>query len=406
MHRIIGAAVLALAATAAMPAAAHHGIVNFDLNKDMSISGTITSVEFVNPHAWLHVAVMNADGVAEEWRCEMRGASALKRSGWTVGLLAPGQEVTVTGSPDRQLGHTCYLGTLIFADGRTYDRYEQINGGLEARVTDRPARRPDGHPNFAGDWAGEQRVMTDPRGIEGAFLPLHIAETLAPGAVPEGTRAFQGARGTPESLAADPIAAAWDRQSPVRLTDAGRKAAEGFDPASTDNPRLDCRPTNILFDWSFDADVNRIEQSGDRLVMKYGFMGMERTIHIGMAEHPDDITPSITGHSIAWWDGDALVVDTIGFTPGVLSADTSTMHSAGMHVTERFTLDPQAMTLTRDYEVADVAYFDGTYGGRDVMHIAEIPYTPASCEDHSFRTDVPGPEAEAKAEKRWWEFWK
>jgi len=100
------------------------------------------------------------------------------------------------------------------------------------------------------------------------------------------------------------------------------------------------------------------------------------------------------------------VVDTIGFTPGVLSADTSTMHSAGMHVTERFTLDPQAMTLTRDYEVADVAYFDGTYGGRDVMHIAEIPYTPASCEDHSFRTDVPGPEAEAKAEKRWWEFWK
>lgn len=406
MHRTVRSAVLAAALVVATPAMAHHGIVNFDLNKDMSISGTITRVEFVNPHAWLHVAVVNEDGATQDWRCEMRGASALKRSGWTVEMLAPGQQVTVTGSPDRQLGHTCYLGTLIFADGRSYDRYEQINGGLKAMARTRPARRPDGRPNFAGDWAGEQRVMTDPRGIKGAFLPIHIAEKLAPGAVPEGTRAFQGARGTPESLADDPIAAAWDRQSPMRLTEAGRRAADGFDPASTDNPRLDCKPTNIIFDWSFDADVNRIEQTDDTLTLKYGFMGMERTIHIGMTGHPEPLEPSITGHSIARWDGDALVVDTIGFKPGVLSADTSTMHSAGMHVIERFTLDAEAMTLTRDYEVTDVEYFDGTYGGRDVMHVAEIPYTPSNCEDHSFRTDVPGPEAQAEAGKRWWEFWK
>jgi imidazolonepropionase-like amidohydrolase len=49
------------------------------------------------------------------------------------------------------------------------------------------------------------------------------------------------------SLADDPIGAYWNRPSALPLTDAGRKAIQGFDGASTDNPRLRCEPTNILF---------------------------------------------------------------------------------------------------------------------------------------------------------------
>src|SRR5688572_32630828 len=99
----------------AADASAHHGIANFDLNKDISISGTVSKLAFVNPQSWLYVNVVGADGKSTEWQCEMRAATVLRRSGWSEAMLAPGTAVTITGSPDRQEPTTCYLGTITFA---------------------------------------------------------------------------------------------------------------------------------------------------------------------------------------------------------------------------------------------------------------------------------------------------
>src|SRR5688572_12531362 len=96
-------------------ASAHHGIANFDLNKDIAISGTVSKLAFVNPHSWLYVSVVGADGKATEWQCEMRAATVLRRSGWSDAMFAPGTAVAITGSPDRQEPTTCYLGTITFA---------------------------------------------------------------------------------------------------------------------------------------------------------------------------------------------------------------------------------------------------------------------------------------------------
>ncbi len=87
---------------AAANAFAHHGIANFDLNKDIAISGTVSKLAFVNPHSWLYVSVVGADGRTAEWQCEMRAATVLRRSGWSEAMLTPGTAVSVTGSPDRQ----------------------------------------------------------------------------------------------------------------------------------------------------------------------------------------------------------------------------------------------------------------------------------------------------------------
>ena len=119
-------------------------------------------------------------------------------------------------------------------------------------------------------------MLTDPRGMSGAFLPLSQARQLEPGSVPDGTQAFPGTRGSAVANADNPIDAFWNRPSAIALTDAGRKAIEGFDGASSDNPRLRCEPTNILFDWTFEADVNRIIQEEDRISMVYGSIGLER----------------------------------------------------------------------------------------------------------------------------------
>ena len=235
--------------------------------------------------------------------------------------------------------------------------------------------------------------MTDPRGISGAFLPLSVAAKLKPGEVPEGQRAFPGARGTPESRAKDPIQASWVRPSPVQLTEAGRRALEGFDGSTTDNPRLRCEPTNIIFDWTFDTMVNRIEQTPQAITLKYGFMNLTRTIHLDQREHPQSLKPSLAGHSIGRWEKDVLIVDTVGFAPGVLSADARTMHSAQMRVVERFTFDAEKRALTRSYVATDPLYFTGEYKGSDTLHPAEVPYERYKC-DHTLAGSIRDPHCE------------
>ena len=390
-------------------ALAHHGIANFDLNKDVEISGAVVKLAFVNPHSWLYLNVAGT-----EWRCEMRAATVLRRSGWSEAMFAAGTQVRITGSPDRNEPNTCYLGTITFADGTSMNRYGQRQTyDPAALAAERPARLPNGQPNINGDWAGEQRVMTDRRGISGALVPISVAESLAPGELPQGVRAFPGSRGTPESLADDAIRAAWTRASPMALTEAGKRAGEGFDPASSDNPRLRCEPTNILFDWGFETFTNRITQDENAIRIQYGTPGIDRTIHLNATAHPASIEPSVAGHSIGRWENDVLIVDTVGFKPGVLAADSVTMHSGDLHVVERFTLDAVRGALRREYTAVDPLYFAGEFTGADVAYLADLPYETPSCNDLSYTTDrgtiaaqpAVAPAAVTPA-KSWWMFWK
>ena len=373
-------------------ASAHHGIVNFDMNREIEVTGTVTRLRFVNPHSWLYLDVTGDDGRVAAWRCELRGATVLRRSGWSPEMFASGTRVTITGAPDRFEPNTCYLATVVFTDGTRIDRYGQITRGTPPAApapASRPLRLPNGQPNISGEWAAEQRVLTDPRGIRGAFLPLGVAKTVEPGAVPEGAQAFPGTRGTAVSQAEDPIDEFWNQRPSIRpLTPAGARAIEGFDGASTDNPRLRCEPTNILFDWTFEADVNRIVQESDRIRMSYGSMGLERTIDLNAREHPREMTRSRAGHSIGRWDGDVLVVDTVGFEPGILSADGRLPHSERLHVVERFTLAPDGRSLRREWIAEDPLYFEGQYTGADVVHVADVPYQVTPCEDLSYKSSA------------------
>ncbi|HEY0961442.1 MAG TPA: DUF6152 family protein [Pseudomonadales bacterium] len=380
-------ATLALALTAA-PASAHHGLANFNLNIDITIEGTIRDVALINPHSWIYVDVPQADGSVAEWKCELRGGTVLKRSGWTTDMFEIGSAVTITGSPDRWEDNTCYMGSIQFANGTQMDRYGQlVEAELDVRKPIEVKRLASGVPDLSGDWAAEQVVMTDPRGLEGTLVPLSVADEFEPGEVPQGGRAFQGSRGTPESFSDDPLATTWNRPSLLPLTDAGRAAIADFDAGSTDNPRLNCQTTNILFDWSFDNPINRIRQTESEVHLTYGLMNLERTIHLD-SEFPADITPSRAGYSIGRWDGDVLVVETRGILAGILSADTNTPHSDELRVTERFSLDPQNGALLREFEAEDGVYWTGTYRGRDTMYVSNTPFETYDCDDRSFRTDM------------------
>jgi hypothetical protein len=371
----------------AQTATAHHGLANFNLNVDITVSGTIKDIALINPHSWVYLHVVNDDGTVAEWKCELRGATVLRRSGWSKDMFPIGERLTITGSPDRFEDNTCYTGTLHLPDGRSMDRYGQL---VEAELNLSRAieieRLPNGDPDISGDWAAEQVVMTDPRGLEGTLVPVSIADQFEPGDVPAGRRAFQGSRGTPESLSDHPLATTWERDPIMPLTPAGQSAIAGFDGGSTDNPRLNCQTTNILFDWSFDSPINRIEQTEDEIKLTYFLMNLERAIHLD-EEFPDEIPQSRAGHSIGRWEDDVLVVETRGFLPGILSADTRTRHSDAFRATERFRLDAANGALIREYEATDGVYWTGTYRGRDMLYVSALPFERYDCDDRSFKTD-------------------
>ena len=381
------------AALVAAPAAAHHGIGTFDTRQEITITGTVTAVDFVNPHAWVYLDVTADDGTVAPWRCEMRSATTLRRSGWSPEMFEQGQPVTITAAPDRNDPRSCYLSTIVFADGRSADRYGQLSAAPAPRVAaERPARLPSGEPNLSGDWAPEQLVMTDPRGRGGALVPLSQAEGFEPGAnTAENARQY--------------------RTRDVALTPAGQAAADGFETYSAEhNPRMRCETTSIIFDWTYDGAVNRITQTADTITLEYGQLGFARTIHMSQVSHPENIEPSRGGHSIGRWEDDVLVVDTVGFAPGVLSPPV--MHTDQLHVVERFSLDPAGPTLLRSYTAEDPVYFAGTYSGSDMLSVADVAYSPDECNGELTFLDY-SKEAQSRPAQReapppakpWWKFW-
>jgi hypothetical protein len=354
-------------------AAAHHSFGTFLMNETIELKGKVTKLEYVNPHSWLHLAVIGADGQTSEYRCEMRSATTLRRSGWTPQMFAAGTPVTVQGSPDRVDPHACYVSTLVFADGTQLDRYGQR---IEAKPTvERAARTASGEPNLAGDWAQEQLVMTDPKGLNGTLVPLSQVGKYAPGGVPEGGREIPGARGTAEANSGGLPLSRPPPRAAVGLTDAGKAAMETL--AALPRATRSCMQGSIVSDWGGEP-VNRITQGTDTIKLQYGRLGLERTIYMNAA-HPASIVPSRAGHSIGKWENDVLVVDTVGFLPGTLTGTTP--HSDKLHVVERFTLDPAAMTLKREYTAEDPVYLTAAYKGSNTMAPSNVPYAPEPCED-------------------------
>jgi hypothetical protein len=348
------------------------------MDEDIELTGVVTKLDFVNPHSWLHFNVTKDDGSVVEYRCEMRSATTLRRSGWSPEMFPPGTRVTVQGSPDRVDPKACYVSTLILADEDTsLDRYSQL---VDANVdVERVARLPNGKPNLAGDWAVEQRVMTDPKGRDGTLVPLSHADDYGVGGVPEGQREIPGARGTPQAAAPrDPNAPrrTFRFRSPVELTEAGKAESDRLAAI----PRLErsCMVGSIISDWGGEP-VNRITHGDGTVTIAYGASGRERVVDMTSTIHHASVEPSWGGHSIGWWDGDVLVVDTVGFEPGVLTGTTP--HSSALHTVERFSIDMDQLTLTRDFWAEDPLYFTDAYTGSTTMILSNVPYAAEACKD-------------------------
>ncbi len=122
---------------AAPPVVSHHAFAaEFDDTKPVKLRGKITKMEWINPHAWMHLQVTDEDGNTENWMIEAGPPGALVRRGWSKSSVRPGTEVLVEG-------------------------YQATDGAL--RANGRDVTFPDGRRLFAGSsGTGAPRDGADP----------------------------------------------------------------------------------------------------------------------------------------------------------------------------------------------------------------------------------------------------
>jgi hypothetical protein len=104
-----------------IPAAvhAHHAFsAEFDQDKPIRLEGTVTKWEWINPHAWINLDVVNDAGEVEHWRVEGGAPNALIRRGWTKDSLPPGTEIVVEGFLARDGARRASGWGITFPDGR------------------------------------------------------------------------------------------------------------------------------------------------------------------------------------------------------------------------------------------------------------------------------------------------
>lgn len=371
---------------------AHHGSSGqFDTRASVELSGKITRVRLVNPHAYVYFDSTNERGDVVNMRCELQSGSLLKRRGWTKELFETGSHIVIKGSPDRTDPTTCYMQEITFENGVTAHRDSEFdeNGTLihshqhdediKKERAERAVIREDGAPNLAGNWVMIRKKGQRPGGGGGRAL----------------------------------------------LTEAGKLAVK--DATAAQNPRYQCKPTNIIMDWWFDLMVNKIEQTDTKITLTYGFMSLKRTIYLDGTPMPIDYQPNRAGFSTGEWQGNTLVVTTTGFDEGWIMAPidgnpggmpprgkdnndnrppppsdlppsdlsertappkngrpgppSPAKNSSQLTIVERFTLSDDGTVLTREYTIRDPLYLEAPMTGSDQVTLTQAGYQPYECED-------------------------
>jgi len=103
----------------AVPVWAHHAFAaEFDGTKPIKFRGTVTKMEWINPHAWIHIDVKGDDGKVTPWMVEAAAPNALLRRGWNKNSLLPGTEILAEGFQAKDGANRANGSIITFTDGK------------------------------------------------------------------------------------------------------------------------------------------------------------------------------------------------------------------------------------------------------------------------------------------------
>lgn len=107
-------------------ASAHHSTANFDRSIETHITGTVTHVNFTNPHSVIELDVDTGAGAAEHYTVFATSKVVLLRYGWSPNSVQQGDTISVSGYPDRKEPHFLYMSNITFRTGEEWSRSEVL----------------------------------------------------------------------------------------------------------------------------------------------------------------------------------------------------------------------------------------------------------------------------------------
>ena len=302
-------------------ALAHHSTAPFfDGSVTIEVSGTVTSINYNNPHGQLMFDVRDELGEIVEWEAEIPGMSVMRNNNTNPeGIISVGDQVTVAGSPSRRNLPSMVGRSVLLPSGYEFDF------GF-------------GQPHF-------------PAGINGRIIggePTRMAVEESIAAADGIFRVWSAVIGDPASF---PML---DGQYPVNA--AGRAVVAEWNPY--DNPLLRCgtvampRIMNTAFPFEFVRDGNNV-----RMVFEAG--DSERYVYMNDSGTPPEQHTAM-GFSRGRFEGSTLVVETDRVAAGYFDRD-GVPHSEDIHIIERFTPTGDYSRLNYRATITDPEYFDGTF---------------------------------------------
>jgi hypothetical protein len=119
MRKVLSVVAGALLAAAALPVLAHHSFAaEFDANRPVKLEGTVTKMEWINPHSWIHIDVPTTSGEVQKWMIEGGAPNALLRRGWNRNSLPAGSKISVQGFQAKDGSFRANGRDITFADGK------------------------------------------------------------------------------------------------------------------------------------------------------------------------------------------------------------------------------------------------------------------------------------------------
>jgi uncharacterized protein DUF6152 len=293
---------------------AHHSPAAFDRSKEVYLEGTVTRFAYNNPHTYLTIEIVDDDGRHVSREIEVGPISTMQPLGLARDSLQVGERVRVRANPSRRGTGTVMGLDVTRADGRVLP--------LHISATSvRPA----------------STVLAS--SIEGVWRPT--------------VQAF-------ESMFA--VMPSWP------MTELGRrKLAESRRANSTTHS--DCVPAGapmlMLYPVALSMTIDE-----KTVVFDIDWLGARRVVRLDAA-HPVKLEPSLQGDSIGRWEGDVLVVDTVGFEPHAEGLGFGMPSSDRKHLVERFSLEPDRRHLRYEVTVEDSVHLT-----QPVRHVSQWEFSP------------------------------
>jgi hypothetical protein len=355
MHVYVKVAAAAAWFSPAVPTAAHHSNSAYQVDRIITLEGTVKEWRWMNPHTWLLMTVEGADGRTVEWAVEGRPPGILGRAGWSSTILKPGERVTVHASPAKNGDPEGIIARVTKADGTVLGNQPNFNRESAAEAARPAAPSPvpaaGSRPNFAGVYYPAQQGGQAPPPARRPGEPLPPPTRSSPTSDGSQGRGPDAPKLTPAYLAK------WEVLAKSRIS-----GSYEYDNVAN------CLPPGVpaMMSAAYGMEIMQDEQ---KITIFGEHQDAYRRIFLdGRKPTPEILAdPTYAGYSTGRWEGDTLVVDTVALTTKSY-IDGSSPHSDKMTVRERIrwvdgvlenqitVTDPEALTepwrVTRRYRKA------------------------------------------------------